>query len=1028
MLDLAYSTVCSIGMSSSSSEASGDDPDTSSTAQFPSLADVIELVQKGAIAPSFLSGAFDPKNPTADEKAKMCSSRTTVLPILSFLANKSVHIVGTYSWHRVDVLQFAIGPTWSERFPLLVIFDSKNVESCPVLPANLDDYNSAFTPRGRLRPTYWIMSLWVEAGHQLVRWDLTNETYAWQRRAIIDRGPALFGVSIPEKSSSISAPAVASATGRLSSSAAAAKSNIRCELRCDFVLHGMLACGVCPDMRCNICDLSPELGDAVRLPGHAGCIAYTGCRHLDVNLTAGPVAAAEHASLFSDALAEFVEEAVPLPMIVGGDVLDVTGLAAVPNDQSFAADAAINNVPELQLSHSQDLLSVSLLEFACQPVISVDTPQVPVRDDPVSPRAAEADCVSERRSEAASGRESVDSSEADDDANEQLPAESGAARDGGPRADHIEDAKPVAPVGPRPGFPDLTLGLWMPHKEIALTSSTVTQLERFLDAENRIWEADDTVVETTTMSSLVTSAERALLKPFFTDVEHLITSTMPACSWHSEFAVTEVRLLRHRAYGKSALQALNRRSEISQSRHLCCRILLRHFPGVTIVHNNASMTQSPCVLAQNGAGVWWWNVLGGCVFWGDDPLAALVSEATEPLSRSEAANALAAGGVADEVFVFWTKQTTTGRVGTIGKGSVIVNSKPPDSPMVRSALFGTDQQTINNLEKWSASVAATATLEKSGLVTVSAASPLLHWIARNRFFFRSMAHFSICLKSSCPHLRFVFTIDRNGDVYWPLAVDVQFGSLLVHGSVDSLTLSIYEKKPPKVPAVKRPPPPRMLTPVQFTSFDDVSPAQPSQKARKLGALPSMRLSAGAVAGHSAAASDIGESLSSASRNAFVDAVQTATSAALQTTQVALSNAHETTKSALQAAMEVQKLQIGVLMSELHKCREELDETKRALAVAQQRYVDSDARVAVEKARVDEYARAAEVAGARLAVASEHIMETNANAPAYEAQRLGMTLAAVCATSGKGTMAFPTIPAAPERVTGMKVLGADVKPF
>ena len=181
--------------SSESSDAGPGDADGSSTVGFPSLDDIIGLVQKSRVAPSHLADDFDPNSPTSDQQLVMSASRKDLLPILTFLASKSVVIVGTINWHSVEVLQFAIGPTWSERIPIVVCFDEKE----PSKPASLpSSYSGVLTSVGQLRKNFFNLSLWVEPRIELVRWDLTRQIFKWQKAAMQSCSSVLFG-TIPNR-------------------------------------------------------------------------------------------------------------------------------------------------------------------------------------------------------------------------------------------------------------------------------------------------------------------------------------------------------------------------------------------------------------------------------------------------------------------------------------------------------------------------------------------------------------------------------------------------------------------------------------------------------------------------------------------------------------------------------------------------------------------------------------------------------------------------------------------------------------
>jgi hypothetical protein len=226
------------------------------------------------VAPSHLADDFDPNSPTSDQQLVMSASRKDLLPILTFLASKSVVIVGTINWHSVEVLQFAIGPTWSERIPIVVCFDEKE----PSKPASLpSSYSGVLTSAGQLRKNFFNLSLWVEPRIELVRWDLTRQIFKWQKAAMQSCSSVLFG-TIPNRTAKNFNKKTA-IEPIIATSAISPPTLSRCDDRCEYILHGSLACGRCPDMRCVVCELSPRTGEAVRMPGHAGCIAFSKCAH-----------------------------------------------------------------------------------------------------------------------------------------------------------------------------------------------------------------------------------------------------------------------------------------------------------------------------------------------------------------------------------------------------------------------------------------------------------------------------------------------------------------------------------------------------------------------------------------------------------------------------------------------------------------------------------------------------------------------------------------------------------------------------
>ena len=126
--------------------------------------------------------------------------------------------------------------------------------------------------------------------------------------------------------------------------------------------------------------------------------------------------------------------------------------------------------------------------------------------------------------------------------------------------------------------------------------------------------------------------------------------------------LTEARVLRHEDYFPSSRQSLNRRSELTQSSHLCARIFLSAQADRFVVHN--TIRGGDVGLRESEEGLWWWSHLDGCVFWGDDPDVAVVST----LDEGSFAPADPCEPLAVELFLFWTRQHRAGRVSGIGKG------------------------------------------------------------------------------------------------------------------------------------------------------------------------------------------------------------------------------------------------------------------------------------------------------------------------------------------------------------------------
>jgi hypothetical protein len=994
---------------SESVSSADQDADGTSTADYPSLSDLIDLVQKGRVAPSHMD-AFDPDHPTSDESAVMNRTRAFILPILVHLANRAAVVIGTVSWDKIDVLQFATGPRWEERFPLLCNFDKDaDPPRSPLLPETSHEYQKSFTSAGRLKKNVFLLSIWVEPhGLKLVRADLTLKTFKWMLAACIRAGPILFGCNTNNNDSSAASSAQKITSAQVETNTIL---QIQCVSGCNFVLNGALNCGKCYDMRCSVCDRAPKPGDAVRMPGQGGAIAFVACTHRaavpDKDRALVRAIPGQSAGSFAPS-----EATVALPTTAPAAQITPCTSAAAAQIASCTAAAAVSEVslePPENLSGVAVLTNEALiahsLELGADDALADDDARVasPVHSrisqevrQPEDNAALAGDASKRTPSQAQDAEAAIVGS--DDDTSEQssmvdVPDAAGenVAIDGGPRVNHVEDVRPRVQCGPREGFPALPVSLWMAHQPLALTFSDIVPLIRFLDADTRVWEVDDTEKGSSTSSSLMLQAEKSILRLFFVRLEAAIASTMPSSTWNNDFAMTEVRFLRHRSLEKSALQALNRRSEGAQSRHICARVVLRHAPNASVVHESSSPRGKVIELKQVGSGAWWWSVLGGCVFWGDDPFAAITSQAVVLPSCEPAP--LEDSVLVDELFVFWTRPSKSGRMGTIGKaGPGKVLNKAPEAAVVTAALFNDDDIGL--------------IMPRISSSTPSA-STLLRWIGDNRMLLRVVTHFSICLNPATPHLRFVFTVDRDGNVFWPLSIEVRLGAAIVHGSVDSATLSIYEKRPPKPAVPKRPLVsfPRCPTPVDL-SFNgaEAEIITPALKVR--------RISQALVVSppQAAVASGVSESAIAA------------VTAAMTQSQTAVLTAAVHAKEAFDVSIESLKQRVGALEKEnaelrvaLVRAQDDGNATHVRAEAAGERLREAEARAMVGEARVEEKKEAVGLICADAQVLRNHVLRMHATQSSDEALRLGMTFATISNLQGKTPLVFPQIPKAPDLV-------------